>query len=309
MTNSSSISLDEQAIAWLVRTSDPQFDDWEAFEEWLGASPAHADAYHAAAADEAEMVAALAAEPQPLVEPVRRPPRTRRWVGGALAASLLAAIGIATLRPAADQIYETAAGTRRTLALADGSSIALNGGTRIAIEGDDPRAVTVERGEALFVVRNGASDPFTVSVGDATVVDIGTTFDIVRDTRETRVAVAEGAVMWNRNGEAVTLRAGRTLRAVDGSAVMTVSDISPRAIGGWSRGQLVFDEAPLSQVAQELSRTLGVPVSVVPGAEARQVRGVVAIEGRADAVMGRIGPLLGLDVEREGRGWRLAASP
>ena len=32
----------EQALAWAVRTGDPEFADWEGFTCWLEENPAHA---------------------------------------------------------------------------------------------------------------------------------------------------------------------------------------------------------------------------------------------------------------------------
>ena len=37
----------EEALDWLVRTNDPEFDRWDEFTAWLEASPANASAYHA----------------------------------------------------------------------------------------------------------------------------------------------------------------------------------------------------------------------------------------------------------------------
>src|SRR5579871_2458197 len=97
--------VNQQAIAWVVRVNDAAFADWDAFQEWLDAAPAHAEAYHAAALAEADMVAALAAEPWP-VEEIEAPaaPRPRRWAawgGLALAASLSAVLLYRAEMPAA----------------------------------------------------------------------------------------------------------------------------------------------------------------------------------------------------------------
>ena len=40
-------------MAELVRTNDPEFDDWDDFTTWLEQDPANADVYHALASSEA----------------------------------------------------------------------------------------------------------------------------------------------------------------------------------------------------------------------------------------------------------------
>ena len=114
----SSERVDAQAIAWIVRVNDPAFAEWDAFAQWLAESPLHADAYHAAAAAEADAVALLAAAPPAAVSiaPTRR--RWQPWLGGAIAASLVALIGVQMHRPAPPpRIYQTAPGIHRTIAL------------------------------------------------------------------------------------------------------------------------------------------------------------------------------------------------
>ena len=153
----SSEPVEAQAIAWLVRVNDPAFAEWEAFELWLAESRAHADAYHAASIAEADAVALLAAAPAPVerVAPARR--RWQPWAGGAIAAALVAMVGVQLNRPVPQpQVYETAPGVRRTIALADGSVVTLNGGTRLLVDATDPRALTLERGEGLVVDRLSA---------------------------------------------------------------------------------------------------------------------------------------------------------
>ncbi len=301
--------LNDQAIAWVVRVNDPAFADWDGFAAWLGESPAHAEAYHALAAAEAEMVDMLAAAPSiPVIpeEPAQARPRWRPWAGAAIAASLVAVVAYRAQEPAtAPRIYETAPGMQRTIDLADGSRVILNGGTRLVVDGDDPRSATLERGEGLFAVRHDAAHPLRVAVGGATLTDIGTAFNIVREAKATRVAVAEGAVEWKREGGAVRLDAGQRLQAEDGAASVQVGTVAADSVGGWSRGQLSFDGARLADAAADLSRSLGAPISVAPAIAERPVRGVIRLDGGTDAVVPRFAGLMGLRASREGVGWRL----
>lgn len=313
--------ISEAAIAWAVCVGDPAFADWEAFSAWLGESPAHAEAYHAAEialADGAGLMAqakprAPIAPPAPqFVEPPARrtAPRRWAWASAAVAASLVAVIGFdmrgGTVAP---QVYETAPGVQRTIALADGSEVMLNGGTRLIVGGRDARTLSLAHGEALFTVKHDAARPFSVSVGAAQVVDIGTRFDIVREGNATRVAVSEGEIDWRRGGVAVRVTAGRSLRARDGSNDVQLANVAQNAVGGWSQGQLQYDGTDLSEVATDLARTLGVTVRVDGAIEARPVRGIVQLDGGARAVFPRLAALIGVRARREGKTWRLLASP
>lgn len=300
-----------EAIDWVVRINDPAFDGWEAFEQWLSASPAHADAYHAAAFAEAQMVAVVAATPTAAPVAYQNECWRRRWpawAGAAVAASLIAVVGYRAHLPVPPpRIIETAAGVQRTVAL-EGSTIVLNGGTRILVDAGNARALTLERGEALFTVRHDAARPFSVIVGTARVVDVGTRFNMVREGAAVRVAVSEGIVDWQRNGDAVRVTSGNELRATETSADVALSPIAPDDVGGWSTGQLVYDGIPLGAVADDLSRSLGVAIIVSPALRTRAVRGVIRLEGGPDDVMPRVALLLDVHASKKGDVWRLLPS-
>jgi len=304
--------VDAQAISWVIRAADPDFDDWEGLERWLAASPAHVAAYHAAATAETDMVEMLAAGGrEPAAAPMPRPAWHRAgWIGGALAASLLLVFGVASWHPAgAPRIFETGPGRHRAIALADGSRIALNGDTRLTMSAGDERAIQLERGEALFTVRHDAARPFSVTVAGATISDVGTVFNVVRDQGATRVSVAEGVVLWNPTREAVRLGAGQRLRAEDGSPTLELAPVDVAAVGGWARGWLSYDGTPLRTVAADVSRALGVEVTVSPMAAGRPVRGVLRLDGGANVVMPRLGTLLGVRARFDGTAWRLSSPP
>ena len=303
-------SLDEQALGWVIRLRDPMFDDWETFEGWLAADPAHAETYQAIAVADADMAALLETAPKPA--PLRQNGMLsrRRWIGGAVAASLALMVGYAVLPPGSDPYaIEAAAGTPRSVTLADGSRIDLNGGTRVTLDRKQPRFAVLDRGEATFTVVHDDARPFSVKVGAATLLDVGTIFNVTRDAGVTTVAVAEGAVIYNPQAEAVNLTAGRTLRAADGDSRLVVGEMEAGTIAVWREGRLVYDGAPLAQVAADLSRNLGIAVTATPDVAARPFRGVIVFGRDRDTVMAGLGPLLGVRVQRGADGWILAAPP
>src|SRR4051812_40898799 len=130
---------EDEAIAWVIRTRDPAFADWEAFTVWLERSEANAALYDELSLAD-DRIAEQLARSQPAAVPVAAndvAPRRRWWIGGAAAASI-AVVGALLLTqldkaafPARD--YRTAPGERRSVQLADGSRIDLNGSTHVVV--------------------------------------------------------------------------------------------------------------------------------------------------------------------------------
>ena len=301
--------LRETARLWAIRAADPAFEGWDAFTDWLGADPAHAAAYDAAC-DAHERVDALFPVPEPIVVVAQRPTRRRAlWIGagGAIAAALAVTIGIEMTGPAAaPYTIETAPGARRTVALADGSTIELNGGTRLVLDKAAPRLASLERGQALFHVRHDTDDPFVVTIGEDRLVDAGTVFDVVRDPRATRVQVAEGKVIYNPDTNKLMLNAGSTL-VIERDSV-TLGRMPTGDIGGWRRGTLAYANMPLRSVAADLSRNLGRRIAVAPAIAEQRFTGTIALgDEAAGATLTRIAPLLGVVPEPKGDGWTLTS--
>lgn len=303
---------EEQALDWIVRLREPMFDNWETFGDWLAADPRHAETYHAMAAADADMGARLAAPaPAPIIAPARHRSISRRgWMGGAIAASIAALAGYAALTPRpSPYVVETPDGMPRAVMLADGTQIQLNGGTRLRLDRANPRFAALDSGQAVFTVVHDAARPFEVEVAGATLLDLGTIFDVTRDGETTSVKVAEGEVLYNPDREAVRLPAGRTLRAVDGETRLVLGRIDPNEIAVWREGRLVYDGAPLSEVAADLSRNLGFPVVASPAVAARPFRGVISFGKDREAVMTRIAMLLDVRVRRDAKEWVLTETP
>jgi transmembrane sensor len=297
--------LDGAALDWVVRTGSDAFDDWPAFQAWLEADPRHASAYHAMSANIDEMAAAVPAEvAAPVVVPMRRR-RWPVWAGGAIAASLALVVGYGAIETRAHPYaVETAAGSMRTVRLADGSTIAMGGATRLMLDRDDPRVATLERGEAMFVVRHDASDPFEVSVGGARLVDVGTAFDVKHARGETRVAVSEGAVDYNPGSDGIRLVKGQGLLVRDGKAVVTTVDVA--GVGSWRDSVLAYEGATLAEVADDLSRALGVDLRADPGVAKRPFSGSIAT-AKLSGDPRLAGPLLGVAIRKRGGHWVMSA--
>lgn len=294
--------MTDEAIAWAVRAGDPAFEDWDAFTAWLEADPAHADAYDRA------MAAVMDAAEEGVVVPANDDvaegaPERGGWRWLALAASvvLVAMLGFIQLRDGS-YVVETAAGETRTVALADGSDVTLGGDARIVLDRADPRIATLEHGRALFSVRHDDTDPFVVKVGEHTLVDAGTVFDVARVGPTTSVAVSEGVVLVNPERKLARLEPGDTLSVTDGSDSYRLGSAPVARIGEWRDGRLTFDDATVGEIAHELSSSTGIAFSAAPAVAEQRVTGSVALAPLKQNPRA-IGPLFGVAVRREGDGW------
>lgn len=300
--------IEEAARLWAIRAGDPGFSDWDGFTLWLEQSPAHLTAYEAALAQaDAAAAALLAAAPQAAWQPepaIGAQPQRRRWLAGAAIAAAVAGVagwGLIERGHPAEQIA-TAPGEHRTIDLADGSRIILNGGTRVTIDRDTPRRVELAQGEALFEVRHDEANPFLVVTGGTRLLDAGTVFNVVAEGGALDVEVAEGAVIYQPGANQVRLDAGDGLSRASAGAAPVLRKAAPQNVGGWQAGALHYDDAPLERIAGDLSRNLGRPVRFEGVATAR-FTGTLMLDGKADAVLARAAPLLGVRFTARGEGW------
>lgn len=162
---------------------------------------------------------------------------------------------------AAGASFRTGVGERRSIDLPDGSQVVLGAASTLRLEdryGERSRQVYLE-GQAFVKVTHDAARPFVVIAGGTRTVDLGTAFEVRAYPSEAiRVAVTEGSVEVRREdgdtAAVAVLRAGDVARldAASGAEVQRQQDV--QRLLGWTRGQLSFDDAPLSDVARELER-------------------------------------------------------
>lgn len=251
----------------------------------------------------------------PFRAPARTAPAPRRtmpapWLRAAAAIVLLLGVWFAwqAVRGGGSTFvaYSTGVGERDSLRLPDGTTVILGPASRLTLDGDygeTTRQVEL-RGEALFDVQHDDARPFTVRAGEAWVRDIGTTFSVEADSAAgVRVVVTVGAVALRateapgdgelvlRQGDRGTLAAGRMTAE---RAAATDDDLA------WTRGRLVFRDAPLDRVAAELRRWYGIELRADDAAVARR-RLTASFDGETPAdVLRVVGLALGADVTLRG---------
>jgi transmembrane sensor len=180
---------------------------------------------------------------------------------------LLVAGIILRLDPAADLATEV--GEQRLVTLNDGTHVFLNTATRIAVKYDaNTRWVELKSGEALFDVAKKPTWPFVVKAGDRQITAHGTSFVVRRDATQTTVTLVEGTVSVIADGSgpalrnsratapaappAFTLTPGQRLTFLGDQARLEVTSLD-KAVA-WRRGEIIFDDTPLSDAVKELNR-------------------------------------------------------
>jgi transmembrane sensor len=203
--------------------------------------------------------------------PSQTSPRTsRRWAFAAAAGvMLLLAALMYQLTPfelGGWRQYATAVGEQRAISLADGSIVQLNTRSRVKVRvSETSRDIRLLEGEALFKVREDSSRPFNVFTSDATIVAVGTQFNVYRLAGRTRVSVLEGRVrvsagqesphfvqapatpapLLSAGEEAEIRRDGRIDRRETPDVIHTAA---------WTQRRVVFRQEPLAEVIREFNR-------------------------------------------------------
>ena len=310
----------EQAIDWHLRQAGLTEAQWLQFIAWLE-SPVNALAYDCVASadrllDDVPQPATVSTFAVPANDddgamplPVRRGiPRWGWSVAGLAVAASLALLAMPMVRGPGTQPYwlETKAGERSEVALADGTRIELNGNTRLGLDRSDPRTAMLDRGEAVFHVRHDAAHPFSVRSGDLTVQDVGTVFNVTRSGARLDVAVAEGGVLFQPDGERVGLSAGQALSAHEETHQLVRSTVAPDLIGGWRGGRLAFTGEPLSVVIGAIRRRYGIDVVLEPGLSQQSFTGMVTMNGSAEQDIPHLAALIGAGWRHKGDQWILA---
>jgi transmembrane sensor len=280
--------VDEVAAWWSeVLRETPNQQTYASFEAWRGQSQEHAAAFERVQAAHALAVSlAHTPEMQALREETMarvakagaRRTRSARW--SAIAASLLAVAGLGVLAinmdapwktapgnddAIAGNVYQTGVGQRSVVTLDDGSVITLNTDSRISAHyRAGIRAVTLERGQALFKVAKDRSRPFVVSAAGRQVTALGTEFDVYLSKRAFEVTLLEGRVTVTRDSARSKAPAGAAPLLEElqpGQQFIAVAKTRPQVrsadvkrVVSWRHGQIVFENERLEDAITEMNR-------------------------------------------------------
>jgi transmembrane sensor len=290
-----------EASSWFIefRAGDVNGDARARFIEWLRRSPEHIHAYLEISGvwaelpasdpegkiDIAAMIARARGEPDviaissdgrrsasvPSAAKLDTLWRSRRAAAALAAVVLLAVASILFLDSGKSSgSYSTGIGEQRTVQLLDGSTVELNARSAIQVHlTEHQRDVTLLEGQALFRVAKDKRRPFVVRAGDAQVRAVGTEFDVYKKQAATVVTVVEGRVETydERDGPgtaAIVLSAGEQLTVLP-HLVTKPTRTDTSIATAWVQKRLIFEETPLSDVAEEFNRYNRRPLTIEGG--------------------------------------------
>lgn len=273
-------TLKDAALRHFARVRSGERNARAELDRWLEADPRHSEAY----AELGELWGGLELyKSEPWILEMREEAsaalRRRRLISRTLvglAASILLIIGIGTIwtgrEPSggqaplalAERQWSTRVGQTMTVALSDGSTAIMDTASAISVRigQSGERRVQVTRGRTLFEVAKIPGRPFVVEAGPVAVTALGTRFDVYHRPEGVDVNLIEGRL---RVEEAA--QAQEPARADPARLEMAAGDrlevrrdkwlLARGAIGRsaeWASGQLVFQQAPIAEIVEELSR-------------------------------------------------------
>lgn len=298
--------LDEAAL-WYASMSGDQ-PDFDGFALWLEADPAHRVAYDrlvmlddAIDQNRAELHVAVPANDSGDVEP------RRRWFVPAIAASIAAmVIAVWQITPGTDPVTtSTGVGEVRSIALGNDAQINLDAQTSIAFDADDHRNAELLQGRAFFAVRHDPAQPFTLTVGDYQVRDLGTKFEVRHDGDTITVSVTEGSVsVGGGNIGFAEARSGDRIEIANGTVRKTRTDAA--SVGSWRDGRLIYDNAPLAQVVADINRYAKKKLALDPSLTEQRFSGVLTVEDGSQLAR-NLADLMGLPLADNGESLVLRA--
>lgn len=172
--------------------------------------------------------------------------------------------------------YRTAHGEQLAQRLPDGTWLHLNSDSTVTVRYTrSERVVDVERGQATVQVAHDGRRRFRAAVGDLQVVALGTQFDVYRKRDDTLViTVIEGTIgvaMGNPRPptkdivlplRALRVTAGQQLRIEAGIMPAEAASVNLQEVVAWRKRQIVFENRPLGEVADEFNRYAQVPIEI-----------------------------------------------
>jgi ferric-dicitrate binding protein FerR (iron transport regulator) len=283
--SSEELAADDFFIRW-VKAPDEETERF--WRNWVEGHPAHAETVQEAR----QLVGLLAfgedAADRPAEDRIRRgvygrlgrevpgartlaqpAPQMATWFSGwrrmaAVWTGLVVAglLGWWTMRRGNQVQYRTGYGQLQTVRLPDGSSVTLNANSRLRFPGDWPEQGSREvwlDGEAFFTVTHRAGHQrFVVHTDDLQVEVLGTSFNVRQREDRARVVLVTGKIrLRSGNAPDLEMKPGELVEVTGPARQPVRRHVNPQPYTAWKERQLVFDHAPLREVAQLIEDQYG----------------------------------------------------
>ncbi|WP_033036484.1 FecR family protein [Pseudomonas sp. GM102] len=240
--------LQSEAQDWLILLTSGRATaaDARALREWCAQSPEHARAF--------EQSKLLWQQLQPAAEGLQAPRHLgrRAFLGGAIAASAAFLLIRGTVPGGFSGLgadYITEVGEQRRVDLADGVSLELNTQTRINRR--DSANFELVSGEVEVLTR--AQAPLKVQAGAGWLSASQARFNLRNTDQSVCVTCLDGALLVDVQGRSIRLESGQQL-TYDAQRVGTPQAVDTSAVIAWRQQVLVFNDATLSTVIDEINR-------------------------------------------------------
>lgn len=325
--NLSLLGDEEMAASWCMRIAEQPltFLDQLEFEQWISSNDHNARLFEQMVAvwhytdAIAEMPGLLSLRAKALTsmenaqarnDPSRK--TSRRQVLAAVASFAIVAIVGAWNWSLGPDIYSTSVGERRSIQLADGSSVSLDGASQISVSFEDERrSVILDHGRAKFNVAKDPTRPFTVTAASQAVVAIGTSFSVELLKDQLRVLLFEGkvAVVPQKNAlrpidgvqslkSHTSLQPGQELVATLTTGAGKIVEADTERSLSWEEGRMDFIDIPLSKAVERINRYAPVPIVIEdPAAGQKTINGVFN-SGDTDSFVTGVTSLYGLSASK-----------
>jgi transmembrane sensor len=277
-------ALQQEAQVWLRRMTSGEVTQWDAqaFRRWQSASPLHRSAFDEAKRQWQAMKPAIgillaadsSASKQGKSALPRRQRERRAFLGAAIGAAAAAGAAAVVYPPFGlwpsvgewNADYRTATGEQRTIALGDAVDVAMNTQTSIRRQMTGAQLVGVDlvAGEAAIDLRRaGKSFSVTAGVGRS-IAESAPSAQSAQSKQSTRfevrnldgnicVTCLEGTVRVEHPGGKRLLQAQQQT-TYDAHAIGGVTAVAAADVSAWRNGVLVFRQAPLADVIEEINR-------------------------------------------------------
>lgn len=266
--SASKVDTMEAAMQWLMRLRDESMteQDLAAWVDWYECDERHKKAF-----DEMQAFWHFTGELSALPDgerrigrlrglPMQKPPApSRRHAFSAALAAGVTAVGLmlgwwqwSTTKNLPKEVAQTVQERR----LPDGSRVQLASRSSVDVKyTDSRRLLTLESGEAHFIVKPDRNRPFIVDVDRRQVLAVGTAFNVRKAGDRVVVTVDEGVVeIHSADAGVVRAPAGHEVKWGGEVAQPVVTEVNPLRALAWRDGRLEYVDEPLAAVIADVNR-------------------------------------------------------
>lgn len=243
---------------------DGPFDE-DAFATWMARDPRHQTAF------DTMWRRIMGPEMGSALNDYGRRNATRRSALASATAILLVIAGgykampFVELQMAEPREFAAADGTVREISLDDGTRLTLGGGSHVKVRytGHD-RVIELTQGAVFANVAHDADRPFRIRTGNADIVDVGTSFEVVSKPSNVRVTVAEGIVRFARTGwlsKPIRLNANEAA-VLDQAGLSRLANVASGDVSPWRGEWVEYRGEPLRKVIADLQSLSPMPIEI-----------------------------------------------